>query len=715
LQNTAKGYLGKGTIMHKLVLKRFQVKNFRNIENSGWIPVERVTCFVGRNESGKTALLNAIYKLNPASPEPFNPLREFPRDRFAREFKAGADWPVCAADFELTPEFRSDLKIRLGADIPHKVICTRFYDGHLTTLFDTPLPNDFIAPSELAQALDQYAAGARKVPEDQDREAELLVTRSAIANWANEKKNKLKAIQDVRSPTGIALIKEVMSESNDHSKPDTAALVAALHADAEQLLNRAQARSLQERLEDEIKLQLPVFIYFENYGIIDSAVYLPHFVDDLARTPDDPKIRTIQAMFKHVGLSAQEIMELGREEAAEAKQANQDVTIEMITRDQQRKELRSVKLNSASRDLAGRFAKWFGRQHRHNIRYGVDGNYFRIWVSDDRRPDLDIELESRSKGFQWYFSFYLIFLAESEEGHKDAILLLDEPGIHLHPTAQQELISFFDELAERNMLIYTTHSPFLLDGDHIERIRPVTEEDSGHSRIAIDEWPSDRETIFPLQAAAGYAIMQGLFRHRKNILVEGISDYFYLHSLSLICRAKSRTSLSDDVYIIPCGGARLIGPLASLFLSRAVRPLILLEGDEAGRARGNALMRELYFGNERAVLMLPVVLHKDDCEIEDLIGETVILPALSQMLGVEIALADVDRASALLLEQIRAAAVRLDVSLPDGWKSELARRISSAWATIESVSVPDDVLNRASALFQNINQRFAQFEPRIIR
>ena len=55
----------------------------------------------------------AIYKLNPASPEPFNPLREFPRDRFAREFKAGTDWPVCAADFELTPEFRSDLKIRL--------------------------------------------------------------------------------------------------------------------------------------------------------------------------------------------------------------------------------------------------------------------------------------------------------------------------------------------------------------------------------------------------------------------------------------------------------------------------------------------------------------------------------------------------------------------------------------------------------------------------
>ena len=114
---------------------------------------------------------------------------------------------------------------------------------------------------------------------------------------------------------------------------------------------------------------------------------------------------------------------------------------------------------------------------------------------------LILNSKSRSKGFQWYFSFYLIFLAESEESHKDAILLLDEPGLHLHPTAQQELISFFDELAERNMLIYTTHSPFLLDGDHIERIRPVTEEESGHSRIAIDKWPSDSEDHFP--AASG--------------------------------------------------------------------------------------------------------------------------------------------------------------------------------------------------------------------
>src|SRR5437879_5974894 len=202
-------------------------------------------------------------------------------------------------------------------------------------------------------------------------------------------------------------------------------------------------------------------------------------------------------MFKHVGLEAKAIADLGREEAAEAKRDGQLATEEMIRRDQERKELRAVKTNSASLDITRRFSEWF-HQRRHNIRYHADGDYFRIWISDDRRPGVEIELESRSKGFQWFFSFYLIFLVESDEGHKDAVLLLDEPGLHLHPTAQQELIEFFEELARSHQLLYTTHSPFLIDGQHLERIRPVREDASGHSAVsAVGMWPDDRETLYP--------------------------------------------------------------------------------------------------------------------------------------------------------------------------------------------------------------------------
>ena len=69
---------------------RFRVQNFRNIDDSDWIALEKVTAFVGRNESGKTSLLKALHKFNPATPEPYDPQREFPRDRYTRDY--GCQW-----------------------------------------------------------------------------------------------------------------------------------------------------------------------------------------------------------------------------------------------------------------------------------------------------------------------------------------------------------------------------------------------------------------------------------------------------------------------------------------------------------------------------------------------------------------------------------------------------------------------------------------------
>jgi len=364
-----------------------------------------------------------------------------------------------------------------------------------------------------------------------------------------------------------------------------------------------------------------------------------------------------------------------------------------------------VKLNSASRDISRKFSAWFG-QRRHKISYQADGPYFRIWVSDNRRED-DIELESRSKGFQWFFSFYLVFLVESDEGHEDAILLLDEPGLHLHPTAQQDLMGFFETLSEHNPLIYTTHSPFLIDGKRIHRVRPVTEDDTGHSRISVDGWPKDRETIFPLQAAAGYAMVRGLFQHKKNVLVEGMSDYLYLHALNLHCHALGRQGLPDDVYITPCGGTKLVGHIASLFLGQEVRPVVLLDGDDAGRARRDALMKELYAGHENAVLMLGDVLGEEECETEDIIGEATVIPVLKGVVGKRVTLNQDDRGKGSLVDQIKSAADRHGVELPTGWKAEVARRIVVAWSTVDPEDMPSDVLDRAEALFKELTTRFA--------
>ena len=696
----------------KLTATRFRVLNYRNIDDSGWIPLERVTAFVGRNEAGKTALLKALHKFNPASDESYNAQREFPRDRFTAEYCDGGDWPVCRVEFEILSEFRKELGDQLNrSEIPRKAILTRYYDGSLEYEYDMEVSVDSVDPSELVDVLDVFAKGARRLTApSQEQGEETQAQRTKLANWADKNKEAAWNIQDLQTQQGVELLEKVRHESNTYADPMSADLVEVLHGDVDKLLDKANVVPIPEQLDEAIEGELPVFIYFENYGILDSAVYLTRFLEDLAARPKEPRVRTINAMFKHVKLTAQELSDLGHEESERTIVSGQQVTPEIIQRDQERMELRSVKLNSASLDISKKFSQWFG-QRRHKIKYQADGSYFRIWVSDDRRPDVEIELESRSKGFQWFFSFYLVFLVESDEGHKDAILLLDEPGLHLHPTAQQELLVFFETLAENNQLIYTTHSPFLIDGEHIHRIRPVTEDEKGNSRISVDSWPEDRETIFPLQAAAGYAMVRGLFQHKKNVLVEGMSDYLYLHALNLHCHSLGLQGLPDDIYITPCGGTKLVGHIASLFLGQDVRPVVLLDGDDAGQARQDALMKELYAGYEKAVLMLSDILEQEDCQIEDIIGEATILPVLKNVVKKRVTLNQDDRGAGSLVSQIKSAADRHNIELPVGWKPEVARRIVVEWSTTDPNDIPTEILNRAVALFNELTQRFEGVKP----
>jgi predicted ATPase len=514
----------------------FRVQNFRNIDDSGWIPLEQITSFVGRNESGKTTLLKAFHKFNPATPEPYDPQREFPRDRYTRDFVAGGSkgdaWAVCSVRFQLSPDLKARIAeiLEPGQEAPSAAIFTRYYDGSLVIEYEPSLDELPLSSVPLTKALSAFAASARRLaapsPEQEDQVAP---QRTALASWATEQQDKFKAIADLRDADGARLLATLRTEAESKSTPLTADMVEALQDAVSPLLDAAKAGPVRDRVDRLIEEHLPVLIYFENYGILDSAIWLPRFLEDMKRNGSDARVRTILAMFKHVGLDPKEIAALGSEEAQQVQRNGQQPSAEVVAKDQRRKEERAIRLNSASLDISNRFSAWWS-QRRHKIRYHADGDYFRVWIADDRRPDVEIELEARSKGFKWFFSFYLVFLVESEEGHKDAILLLDEPGMHLHPTAQQELIAFFESLSKRNQLLYSTHSPFLIDGEHLHRVRPVTEDDTGHSHISVETWPKDRETIFPLQAAAGYAMVRGLFQYRRNVLVEGMSDYYYLHA-----------------------------------------------------------------------------------------------------------------------------------------------------------------------------------------
>jgi hypothetical protein len=192
---------------------RYRVQNFRNIDDSGWISLERVTAFVGRNESGKTALLKALHKFNPATKEPYNPQREFPRDRYTREFKKGADWPVCSVAFTLDGPLKDQIAAILGGSAPKAVVCTRFYDGSLKIEYDPEIQQAVLSPGPVTDALTTLAGAARRLPAPApDKEEATQKIRTDLATWATAAHEIINAITDLRNEDGRNLLANIRKE-----------------------------------------------------------------------------------------------------------------------------------------------------------------------------------------------------------------------------------------------------------------------------------------------------------------------------------------------------------------------------------------------------------------------------------------------------------------------------------------------------------------------
>ena len=210
----------------KLLPQQARVLNFRNIDDSSWVPLERVTALVGCNESGKTAFLKALHKFNPAIDEPYNAQREFPRDRFTSDYKKGGDWPVCMVDFELAEEFRTELRESLGGfEMPKRTVVTRFYDGTIVIECDCNIPEDLVDPSELAMALDEFAGGVRRLEDPDVQNETIQELRVTLVNWVEQKKDSIMSILDLRSETGVEMLRHIREEANRLSQPNSAVLV----------------------------------------------------------------------------------------------------------------------------------------------------------------------------------------------------------------------------------------------------------------------------------------------------------------------------------------------------------------------------------------------------------------------------------------------------------------------------------------------------------
>jgi predicted ATP-dependent endonuclease of OLD family len=321
------------------------------------------------------------------------------------------------------------------------------------------------------------------------------------------------------------------------------------------------------------------------------------------------KIRTLKTLFEFLELDIDDIKNLGN-----------DLNRPGLPHE---KKERSALLESASVDLTKKFGEWW-KQGNYEFNLFADGDFFRITVCDEKRKE-KIDLEARSTGLQWFFSFFLVFLNESTRDNNNTILLLDEPGVTLHPMAQKNLFEFFNNLSKKNQLLYTTHSPFMVDSNNLETVRSVYVNNNGESVVSSNLRASEREygidqtkSIFSVHAALGLTVSDTLLINCNPILVEGPSDQIYFSVLKNLMISQSIIHPLKEMIFIPTGGVKGIGQTATIVsVKNNDYPYVILDGDNSGRDKKKSLERCLYSGNKEKLIDLTTFSFKNG-EVEDL-------------------------------------------------------------------------------------------------
>ena len=460
-----------------------------------------------------------------------------------------------------------------------------------------------------------------------------------------------------------------------------------------------------------ISSHMPKYVYYSNYGNLDSQIYLPQVLQNLNNASlgvkEAAKVRTLKTLFKYVNLDPKEITDMGAETTNSPNADQIDATA-------RKKKEREILLTSASAGFTKSFNEWW-KQGNYIFEFKADGNYFRIWVSDSVRPE-PIELEARSTGLQWFFSFYLVFLVESELHHRNAILLLDEPGVTLHPLAQKDLFLFFENLSNNNQLMYTTHSPFMVDSNHLERVRSVYIDSTGKTMVSSDLRAAERlkgknqpQSIYPAHAALGLSVSDTLLINCNPILVEGESDQLYFSALKNLLISKGAITPLKELVFIPTGGVKGIKATSAILSGvNEVKPLVIVDGDKPGAKIISELKSDFYAAETDKLISISDYSSVAEPEVEDLFPKKKLAKIIARFLprpeDTDEEFDDVAVDNKPICNQVEEFAKAQGIDLSKGWKVRLAAMVKR-----EILKGTNKVISEDDPEYQQILKLFSHF------
>jgi hypothetical protein len=345
---------------------------------------------------------------------------------------------------------------------------------------------------------------------------------------------------------------------------------------------------------------MPTFVYVSDYPDLAGRQNLSEYFDRKASGVLDDADVNFEALMALAGINATILADIRTYDARHQNRTLNEASIRVS------KELQKV---------------WKSRKVK--IRFVLNNSVLETLVIDaDASRDIEINLEDRSKGFQWFFSFYVLFAYNTRISQR-SILLLDEPGIHLHPTAQAHLLDLLETLPMQ--VLYTTHSPFMISPKDLTAVRTVEYDEQSGTKLS-NSISGDSDTLFPLQAMLGYALTQTLFVGANSLVVEGVTDLWYLMSASAYLNESTASGLNNEIIITPAGGASKIAYMAALLSAQRVVVLALLDLEPTAlRTVQDDILRQKVLRSKQVTFVSsafdPAAV-PTECDIEDILDDS---------------------------------------------------------------------------------------------
>ena len=528
-------------------LKSVRVKNFRCVDDSTEFEACPATCFVGKNEAGKTSLLEALYKLNPDVSElgEFDAVHDYPRRR------------------------RREYERRAGTEPDDALITKWELDDDEVKLFEETLGHGALKSKVVAVHKGYYKGRRWTVALDEEKVVEHVLD-SICAN---------SAYRERYGETGS--VAELRSTLEGYSR---------LSRDSQNVLEYLRKTfpqgSAQKWVESRLEELLPRFAYFSRWHVMAGRISIEDVLRHCRAKELSGSERVFLALLELGGTTAGE---LGSAESSEELLANLEAASHPIT------------------DIMDQISDCWSQDRHLRVSFCLhpkrpqDPSLFNDeWVFEtrirDTRNDMTLNFGERSTGFVWFFSF-LVWLSQAKKNYGDnLVLLLDDVGLGLHPKAQRELLRHISEKLEpKSQVLYATHSPFMVDADNLYRLRTVEKlvrSDNGKeeylgTKVGSQVLSTDLDTVLPLQTALAYEITQALFSGGNTLLVEEPSDLLYLKWFSDRLTERGRTGLDQAWRITPCCDPGRIGVFIGLFGQNGKHVAVLLDSSSA--ERGNTL------------------------------------------------------------------------------------------------------------------------------